>query len=1093
MLSRRFFRVALFLGTAAAVTTGCPECAPDRVAVGVAQLTVRNVGAMVSLVNADTECGFGSDGVLGAAVADGAVGSEGTLTFTVTDCVIDLGSSPVEVSEDCAGNTTTATGKVTISATRQIGGLLTGDADTPIIPGGPDSVTITLTSATFENFEVKSSSSDSFLTMIEGSLGATVKPRLAVDVDQQACSVATPNVTFTSVAYEPSTLHVTTPDNSFDVGVATSNLSAQNGKGPGGDENIIAGDITVFDSPQTLAEQALDPEFDAAKFAEGYTCAETGLFLTDGVESYTCPNLNPLLADGAARLTVKMLGTVAGLIDADTTCGFSSAAVQEAGAIDGTPGAEGSLTLTVTDCVIAFTDTTSLSEDCNGDATTVSGSVSVSGTKTVSGRFTGNPASPIVPITDQPADIALTIVTTDFSVGSTADVNTLLARSGTLTGTVSPKVFIGAETGVCSVSSPNAGFDDVTWADADLLLTSASGTFALDVDSASLEAANGTSGSGTNELTGTVTLDGEAFTVPADGAGLNPEFSQAELDASFTCDPELAQPLSDACEATLDATIAPGIAALTVRTFGTAVSLIDANTVCGFSAPAVAGTPTFVGDLGEPGSTATFTIAAGCTVTLPAEGAVVSTDCVGGTTTVAGTVTVTGTKTVTGWRTGDVFEPIVPDSGTPATFDLTLTFAEATPFTVTSSTSTATLTVRGGTLEGTVQPRVGLDLTTGACSIATPNVTFTDLTWTNAPVTLVSDGNAFTETVETSDIDAQNGNRGEGDPPNTIAGSITIGGTETTVAGPLDPAFDQEDFDATYTCAANGSPVLVPTAACSFRQALGVGAAALLVKAAATAVSVHDGNPICGFEADASPTPAPTGTPPAPGTLTFDAAAGCQSGFKADTTIATDCVGDETHASGGFATTAASTKVVAGLFTGLADPSFVPTARDSAVLTLPGIQFANWSVAATDSADVVDSRVTITSGTAGLVVNPITGRNAGASGALGTDVFTESTGIAQITDLVGDDLVMTIVSAGKTFNLTLTDVDLDAFAGAFFDGVAEVGSNDLSGTVTVNGELVNIAPGTPLNPAYDQAAFDATYTCNPVLGDPPDVVPSSAP
>ena len=54
---------------------------------------------------------------------------------------------------------------------------------------------------------------------------------------------------------------------------------------------------------------------------------------------------------------------------------------------------------------------------------------------------------------------------------------------------------------------------------------------------------------------------------------------------------------------------------------------------------------------------------------------------------VGGTVVVHGTKSVTGFLTGDPYEPIVPTSFKPATFDLTLAL---TDFSVVSSTSTST-------------------------------------------------------------------------------------------------------------------------------------------------------------------------------------------------------------------------------------------------------------------------------------------------------------------------------------------------------------------------------------------------------------------
>lgn len=1085
----RSLRFACLAGALGALA-GCPQCAPDLVSVGVAQLTVRNVGAMVSLVNADSACGFDSDAVKTAAAVEGAIGSEGKLTFTVTGCVIDLGATAAPVSEDCTGNKTTASGKITVSATREVGGVLTGNPDSPIVPGGPDAVKITLTSVAFENFEVTSSSSDARLNMISGSISAFVAPRLAASdpasASAGACAIATPNVSFTDISYAAGSLaHVTSADNSFDVDIAASKLSAQNGKSGAGDENLLSGEITVFGSAQTLAPQALDPEFDAAKFAEGYACTAD----LSSPESFTCADLTPRLADGAARLTVKMLGTVAGLIEADTVCGFSSEAVQGAPAVSGATGGDGSLTFTVADCVISFAELTALAADCDDVATTVAGSITVSGTKVVSGHLSGNTATPFIPTTDQPAVVTLSVVVDGFTVGSNADDNALRADSGTLTGVVRPQVFIGSDTGVCSVSSPNAGFDDVTWTDAALLVTSASGSFSIAVDGAALEAANGTSPAGTNELTGQVTIGGVEFPVPSDAAGLNPTFDVAAFDAAWQCAPTLALPPATgaACAASLDGRVATGIAALTARAFGTAVSIVDDDATCGFSSVGVAVVgATFDGAVGDPDVTATFTLpAAGCTFTLP-PGFLGPPDCNGDQTAITGTVIVTGTKTVTGWRTGDLAEPIVPSSAQPATFSLSMTF---TDFLVVPAGATSTMSV-SGTLEGELQPRVGIDGTTGACSIATPNVTFIGLSWVDGAMTLVSDGNTFVETVTASDINAQNGS--DGVATNTLAGTITVSGGAQTISAPLDPAFVQADFDATYLCAANGSPVLADDATCNatFLGVLGQGAARLLVKAAATAVSVHDGNPVCGF-ADATPdtanVAAPTAAPPAPGTLLQTSDVACQSGFASDTQISTDCLGTETHASGAFIT-AAGTKFINGLFTG-ANPPFVPTTRDAATLTLGPITFAGWHVQDEDSLGAVASAVTVTSGTASLVVAPVAGRNAAASAGFATDVFTEKTGIAAISDLTMASGELTIVSEGKTFNLTVTDAAIDAFAGAFFDGATVVGANEISGTITVDGSVVTV--GGPLSADYDQATFDSTYSCNAALGG--DVVPSSAP
>lgn len=1062
---------------------GCPSCAPQTVGEGVARLTVRNVGAMVTLVSANTDCGFGATSVLGSPTISGAVGSEGTVTWSVTDCTIDLGDESA-ISESCTGATTTGSGTVTISATKTVAGILTGNAENPVVPGGPDAATVTISEASFENFRVVSSASDNVLTMVAGSISAVAKPRLAVAASTGACAVATPNVTFSDVVYGPSTVYVDTPDNKFEATVATSAIVAQNGKN-GDDENSISGTMTVFDADVPVdGDGLLDPDYVAADFAASYACADDLAV----PESFACVDLTPRLADGAARLSIKLLGTVGSLLDADTTCGFSSESVQGAAVLAGTPGGTGTITFTSTACTLAFPSMTMLDADCAGTQTMVQGSVTVTATKVIAGRFTTNPQNPIVPIVDQPATITLSIVADDFMVASTANENALLARSGTLAGVVKPQVYVGADTGACSVSTPNAGFEGVAWTSADLLVTSASGSFAVPVSTSSLTAANGTSTSGTNALDGSITIDGTAYDVPGDGAGLDPEYDQAAFEDSWQCDDELADPLSHNCAAALGGQLGAGAASLTMRTLGTVTKLVDANTSCGFSSAAVGGTPTFAGgDLGDDDVTATFSLATGgCTITLPAN-TVVATDCNGVTTTVGGTVVVTGTKQVTGFRTGDPLQPIVPTSFLPAEFDLSLTF---TDFSVVVSASTKSMVVHSGTLAGTVQPRTGLDSTTGACSIATPNTAFSDVSWTSGAVTVTSDGSVFDVAISGSDLAAQNGS--DGATTNTLTGAITAEGVPLTgLTLPLDPAYVQADFDDGYTCTPN--LVLVPDAACSFRQVLGNAAARLLVKAVGTATGVVDGSTSCGF-ANGTPTTPPvvTGTSLSVGNLLQTADANCGATLPADTILSSSCAAAgpiDTKAGGTFAVGSA-TKSIDGFLTGTT-PAILPVVRDGATLTMTDILFTGFNVYDQVLTNPVAAAVTVT-GAASVVVEPVAGRTSSGSGAVGslsggtyTDAYGVKTGVARFSNLTMTTGVLTIKSGAKTFNVVVGNVDVDAFAGAWVDG----GSNDIEGTLTVDGEPVTIAAGSPLANPYDQAGFEATYSCNPDLAG--DLVPTN--
>ncbi|MFM9986881.1 MAG: hypothetical protein ACKVOK_16695, partial [Flavobacteriales bacterium] len=88
------------------------------------------------------------------------------------------------------------------------------------------------------------------------------------------------------------------------------------------------------------------------------------------------------------------------MLDKDTMCGFSSNNVKAAAVLNGNVGEEGSLTLTVSGCVINLPTSTELAADCGGVKTTVRGQVRVNATKIVTGRLTGDSTTPVIPMTD---------------------------------------------------------------------------------------------------------------------------------------------------------------------------------------------------------------------------------------------------------------------------------------------------------------------------------------------------------------------------------------------------------------------------------------------------------------------------------------------------------------------------------------------------------------------------------------------------------------------------------------------------------------------------------------------------------------------
>ena len=1084
------------------LAAGCgPTSISNQVANGAARLTVRNVGAVTSLLNANTTCGFASMAVLQAATVDGTVGGPGSVTLTVSNCTIDAGSGGTPTgAADCNGNVTTAFGKVTVtSATRTVRGTLTGNVMSPVVPENQDATTIQLNGVTFEDFRADSSASDNKITFKNGGLTATVKPRLAVAADSGACAIATPNTGFEGISFTAETEFQIEGSSNVTGTIYASRLTAQNGVGSNGKENFLEGQmelasrVGIGSSPPILPNKqevhevpgtdtdGLDPDYDAAKFASNYQCATVNpnLLLP---QSFTCADLTPRLADGASRLTIKTLGTVVGMLDKDTMCGFSSNNVKAAAVLNGSVGEEGSLTLTVSGCTINLPNATELTADCGGVKTTVRGQVRVNATKIVTGRLTGDATTPVIPMTDSPATFSVQATFTDFRVGSTADASALTARSGTLSGTVQPRVALASDSGACSIASPIARFSTVTWGNnSDLAVSTSSGTFNLPVNAAALSAVNGTWGADSNTLSGTMTVGtNAALTIPSDGMGLNPTFTQAAFDASWQCatvNPTLVTPVSHSCE--FESPLAAGVARLTPRMFAAVVSALNSNTSCGFSASGANAPAVALSAAPGNSGTVTQTIAQGtpCVLSFSPEQLLGTADCAGSETRVFGQVAVYGTKVVSGRITGDPTTPVVPTSRTPAVFNLTASF---TNFRVRSTTSTSELTGVSGTLSGRLTPVTGMDTTTGACSISTPVATFEDLTWTNGVVRLVSSGRNFNLAVATSNLDAQNGSK-DG-VTNRITGSLTLDGTAYTLPVPgddtdLDPDFNQTNFDAAYACTPN-LMVAGSDAVCTFEGVMAQGVSRLTPRTYGIVTSIVNGNTSCGFSSPgvvgAALATGTTGTVGRPGgsmVFTIPQGSPCELTFTTPYTLPTpDCAGVTTTVEGIARVTGTKT-IAQGWLTGDPTNPIVPSSRDAVTFAL-SMELVGFKVTTSTSANAL----TATTGTLTGSMSPRLAID-GVTGACSV-----STPVVTFTDLAWNNAALVLQSGARTFNVTASTSNLDAQAGD-----KDAVTNTITGSINLNGTNVTVPvnPADPrLDPDFVQATFDTSYACIPNLVKP---------
>jgi len=276
------------LAAALLTLSACAQvCAPDQVAMAVARLTTLNADAAITALNDDESCGFMSETVLDAVVRDGDFGAEGSLTWSVTDCEIDMGEG-TDTEPNCHTDAyKTVSGKITVaSATKVVTGILMDNPESPILPTSDLAVTITIGETSFDNFEAKPSDSDASMLWVEGSLSGELYPRLAKSTPLGACSFQSSHKGFTGVKYTPSTVVLHAPDQEVEVEIGGSDLQGQVGQNKGkAEEGFIENDLrgsieiwgTSYDIPIEGDEDGLDPEYDEAEFYAQDECKESVL------------------------------------------------------------------------------------------------------------------------------------------------------------------------------------------------------------------------------------------------------------------------------------------------------------------------------------------------------------------------------------------------------------------------------------------------------------------------------------------------------------------------------------------------------------------------------------------------------------------------------------------------------------------------------------------------------------------------------------------------------------------------------------------------------------------------------------------------
>lgn len=786
-----------------------------------------------------------------------------------------------------------------------------------------------------------------------------------------------------------------------------------------------------------------------------------------------------LVAQGVARLTIRNFGSIAQLINEDTRCGFESEAVKGRPVISAEPGETGTVRYEVKNCRMSFSkQSPHLSENCTRDVTGVAGAVTVTAVRSIRGYITGDPNQPVIPDGSDAVKLEITSAEFEnFQVDSTTGPEYMIMVSGKISGKVTPLIAAAADTGVCSIPTGNILIEDVKYSDALVRVFADGRDFEVPIATSNLKAIHGQVGAQENLLIGEIQVWEATQTVPTspEEVGLDPEYDREKHYASFECAENLALPLIyDECRTDIRPLIAQGASQLAVQLIGNLARYLDGNSSCGYESDAVIAGVQVEGVLGDRGGQGRWVIDEPCELVF-AQPTVLNTNCHGKSVIVQGRVQLTGEKIVRGIVSGQLAEPIVPTSWEPAKVQIKADFDD---FSMWTDPSGHKLSIESGGLSAKLEARMAKDRIRGACSKKTPLSHFTEISYENAKLRLETGGSRFEFTATTSNLEAQNGKRGNLE--NYLAGTIQLGSDQFEIpigdSPILDPEYEPAHFLAGFNCDPD-LVVLQNDEACNMYDVIGQGLGRLTVMALGTIAGMTNSDSDCGFESRRvllRPSDV-QGQPGSQGQMQWSISDCVLTRGPSSPPVETDCLGREKFVNGTARVSACRT--VSGTREKLINigsisiiDSIVPNSPESVQLNLQNVELNRFFVFELEPGQSIPQRsIMIRSGTLSAIVSPITGENQSEVGT-----FDIGTPVAHMTNIRLQNADVTITSEGKTFNLHVDDAALEAFNGSY----AGAGmTNLLRGTLWIEGHEVSFPSSSFLDPEYDQADFDARYAC----------------
>jgi len=427
-----------------------------------------------------------------------------------------------------------------------------------------------------------------------------------------------------------------------------------------------------------------------------------------------------------------------------------------------------------------------------------------SGTKTLTGIYSGDVMEPIVPTTWDPATIDLDIRFEGMQITGGAAPEGFEIKTGQLSGSVRPRTALDEATGACSVPTP-AAIVDLQWQGANTAVLSEQATIAVNIEGGDIHAVNGVVDGNENTIEGSIRIAGSNFALEGD---LSPDYNAATFNDVFTCGDDVRVPnVSEECN--FKKTLAEGAARLIIQATGEVAGLANES----LSGIFKLASPDRV--TGQPGQQGTMEWSvegeeAGREFERdrPEE---IKEDCDGKTTYHRGEVEFDAHRIVRGLREELSIliisvDSIIPDTREAATITLSNVnfdnFQAYNLFEDGTSADPGVMKFETGQLSAVIDPVLGENADTGAYDIPTPVSALSGVTLIDSEVVLEAQGKIFKFTVDEALLDAFNGTyQGRS---NEISGHVTVDGVRVDLGTQsLVPDFSQADFDSAYQCEDN--------------------------------------------------------------------------------------------------------------------------------------------------------------------------------------------------------------------------------------------------------------------------------------------------